>query len=322
MIADLGATTTLQDGGRRGSGRYGVPRSGPVDVLSHRLAARLAGVPVEDVDAATAIEVGPHPTTLGAVGGAVTLAVVGAGAQVRHEGVDVPAPCVVPLVPGSTCTVRARTWAYVVPAGALEVPAVLGSRSHHTRSGLGPQLSAGDRIAVGGAVDRPVGRWPSPIWPAGELRVLPAPQTPAFTAEARDRLVSSTYRTTTSFDRMGHRIAGPTLAARAGHDIISDGIVPGAIQVPGDGVPFVLTADHQTTGGYPKIAVLATADLARFVQLPPGAPVRFAWADVDAARRRLEQAVAAVERVAADRPQPLGSRLGGANLISGVSEDP
>lgn len=319
-VIEAGGTTTLQDGGRIGAARYGVPRSGPMDALSHRLAARLAGVAPEHVAATVAIEVGPQPCTVAAVGGPVALAVTGAGVVAELDGTEVEAPCVLPLSDGQRCTVRAVTWGYVVPAADIEVAATLGSRSRHPRSGLGPALTDRTSLALGPARRVRPGRRPAPASSSGSLGVLAAPQTGLFTSASLSALVEEPFWTTTSFDRMGHRLDGPTLTSPDGHDIVSDAIVPGALQVPGDGHPFVLTADHQTTGGYPKVAVLSTADLARFARLPPGREVRFAWTGVTAARAQLRAAVAALEDVVAGPVTPIGAVLRDANLIDGVTD--
>jgi UPF0271 protein len=101
---------------------------------------------------------------------------------------------------------------------------------------------------------------------------------------------------------------------------VSDGIVAGSLQVPGDGQPFVLLADHQTTGGYPKIAVLASVDLVRLVRLPPGREVRFARTGVTDARSRLRAALVAIEDAVGAVPRPHAHTLGRANLISGVTD--
>lgn len=319
-LVQPGPTTTLQDGGRVGAARFGVPRSGPVDALSHRLAARLAGFAADHTHRAVAVEVGPHPCTFGVVGGPLAIAVAGDGATADVDGTVLHTPCVVVLEPGERCTVHAATWAYVVPAGSLEVPAVLGSRSHHPRSGLGTAVAAGDRLVVTGVRQvRPGGR-PAPATPGGPLHLLPAPQTSAFDEASRRALTAEAWRTTTAVDRMAARLEGPVLVAPDGHDIVSDGIVAGALQVPGDGQPWVLTADHQTTGGYPKIAVLAAADLARFVRVPPGDTVRFTWSDVATARQRLSAALDAVEACATAVPRPHGRALGRSNLIGGVAD--
>lgn len=320
LVIEPGATTTLQDGGRVGAARYGVPRSGPVDPLAHRLAVLLAGAAPMAVGRAVAVEVGPHPCRFAADGGVVTVALAGAGATLEVDGATLDAPLVVRLAPGERCVVRARTWAYAAPAADVEVPRVLGSRSRHPRSGLGPDLSDGAVLALRAARPVPAGRHRAPVLPGGPLLVLPAPQTDLFGDEARATLVSRTFTTTSEVDRMGQRLDGPRLVAGDGHDIVSDGIVAGALQVPGDGRPFVLTADHQTTGGYPKIAVLAPVDLARLTRLPPGTDVTFAWTDVRSARAALVAAVAAIDEAAATAPRPHAHSLARSNLIDGVTD--
>lgn len=319
-VVTAGATTTLQDGGRVGAARWGVPRSGPVDALAHRLAARLAGATGTEVAATPTIEVGPHPSVLAAVDGPVTVALAGPGAVLVVGDVELAAPVVVTLAPGEEATVRAHTWAYVAVAARLEVPTVLGSSSRHPRSGLGPALEDGTQLHC--TAPRPVrtGRYREPALPGGPLLVLPAPQTHLFTPEARAELVEATFTTTADVDRMGMRLSGPVLAAHGGHDIVSDGIVAGALQVPGDGQPYVLLADHQTTGGYPKVAVLTPVDLVRCTRLRPGAPMRFAWTDVAAARVRLQDAVDAVEAVVAAPARPHARDLAARNLIGGVTD--
>lgn len=319
-VVTAGPTATLQDGGRVGAARWGVPRSGPVDALSHRLAVRLAGVAAGDVRHAVALEVGPRPCAVRAVDGPVPVALAGHGARLEVLATVVPAPCVVVLPPGEVAHVHARTWAYLAPAADVLVDAVLGSRSHHPRSGLGPAVHDGDVLPLGAPRAVRAGRRQEPATAAGPLEVLAAPQTHLFTPAALRALTTATFRTTAEVDRMGQRLDGPALRAVDGHDIVSDAIVPGALQVPGDGRPFVLTADHQSTGGYPKIAVLGTAALARLVRLPPGSDVRFTWGEVAGARAALQAAVAAVEACVDGPVRPSGLDLRDANLVAGVTD--
>ena len=319
-VVSAGSTTTLQDGGRVGAARWGVPRSGPVDTLSHRLAVRLAGAAPHQVGQAVALEVGPRPCSVRAVGTPVAVALAGDGARLEVLGTTVPAPCVVVLPPGEIACVHARTWAYLAPAADVAVDPVLGSRSHHPRSGLGPVVGDGTVLPLGEARTVRPGRRPPPAVGTGPFAVLPAPQTHLFAPDALAALTGAAFHTTTEVDRMGQRLEGPRLLASGGHDIVSDGIVPGTLQVPGDGRPFVLTADHQSTGGYPKIAVLGTAALARLVRLPPGSEVRFTWGDVVGARAALRTAVAAVEACVDGPVRPSGLDLRDANLVTGVTD--
>ena len=135
-------------------------------------------------------------------------------------------------------------------------------------------------------------------------------------------LLSATYTITQASDRMGMRLAGPALEHAQGYDIVSDGIATGAIQVPGDGLPIVLLADRQTTGGYPKIATVISADIPALGRLSPGAQVAFAAVTVaaaEAAARRLSRDIAALGHlVARGTPVLDAARLMGENLVSGM----
>jgi allophanate hydrolase len=121
-----------------------------------------------------------------------------------------------------------------------------------------------------------------PIAPglADPIRVVLGPQADYFSAEAIDTLLTSEYVISPQADRMGYRLQGPVLAHKGGYDIVSDGIVTGAIQVPGSGQPIVLMVDNQTTGGYPKIATVVSADVPLVARRKPGRSIRFAEVDV------------------------------------------
>jgi UPF0271 protein len=165
--------------------------------------------------------------------------------------------------------------------------------------------------------------WPPLSWHSGPVRIVPGPQADAFTPEALQRLVTAPFTLTAECDRMGARLAGPALPHAGDYDIVSDGIVAGAIQVPGTGQPIVLLADRQTVGGYPKIATVISADLRRFATLGPGDSVTFAAvtaAGAAAARRAQEQAFQATVQALAPAlaGPPDSERLLAANLISGV----
>jgi allophanate hydrolase subunit 2 len=149
------------------------------------------------------------------------------------------------------------------------------------------------------------------------------PQDDLFTPRALSTFLGETFTVSTMADRMGTRLTGPRLAHAQGYNIVSDGIVTGHVQVPGDGQPIVLMRDRQTTGGYPKIATVISADLARFAQLPPGAPVRFravSRAEAVEALARRHDVVAALARQLVQAGGDLTSeRLLALNLVSGVT---
>lgn len=319
-----GGWVSIQDGGRAGHARHGVGSGGPMDPLSHLLAARLAGVPPTAVRRTTTIEVGPDGATIAVERGPVALAVAGPGATVSIADDVVAAPVVVEVRPGRTLTIAGTArWTVLCPVGALEVPAVLGSTSRHGRADLGPVFGVGDVLEVrrprrGGI---PLGARPQPARPGGPLLLLPGPQTHMFTDDQRAALAAGPLVVSPAGDRMAVRLDGVRIPAPGGHDIVSDAIVPGAVQVQGDGAPWVLLAEHQPTGGYPKVGVLAAADRCRLAQAPIGAPVPLRWGSVDAARTRWASAVAAVERCVATRPTPTPDVLRRASLAGSVDAD-
>jgi allophanate hydrolase len=174
--------------------------------------------------------------------------------------------------------------AYVAFAGGLEVPEVLGSRATDLLAGFGGldgrALRTGDLLAVGRA--SPESReWgePSPASSPREtplvVRVVAGPQDDMFTEEARARLEAGTFEVGPLSDRAGCRLSGPPLTHRDQGEILTDGMVPGCIQVPPDGQPIVMMGDGPTTGGYPKIATVVSADLPGLAQLAPGDRLRF-----------------------------------------------
>jgi allophanate hydrolase subunit 2 len=162
--------------------------------------------------------------------------------------------------------------------------------------------------------------------PPKRFRVILGPQDDYFTQAGIDALLSSTYTVTPASDRMGMRLSGPTIAHAKGYNIVSDGIAPGSIQVPGNGLPIVLLADRQTTGGYPKIATVISADLPALGRLVPGAQVAFGAVDIvaaEAAARRLAADLAALsDRIVPARREPVldAARLLAENLVSGVAD--
>jgi antagonist of KipI len=193
---------------------------------------------------------------------------------------------------------------------------VLGSRSTHSGSRLGGldggPLKAGDTLPLGepSPSAAPGRRLPNALRPeyGRELtvRVIPGPQDAAFTAEGIETFYSSPYTVTEKSDRQGVRLDGPKIEAKNGrYDIVSDAVVFGSVQVPGDGMPIVLLADRQTTGGYAKIGIVATVDLPKLAQAAPGTVIRFVQTSVQDAQKALR-----------DRRQALLS----AGLLSGLAE--
>lgn len=290
LVEQAGPLTTVQDRGRFGYLRYGVTEAGPMDRHAFAIAQAALGNP----PGAAAIETTIGGLALRCVEGEVTVASVGGGFRALLDGAEVGAWAVFPVREGSLLTVKPGfwgSWTYLAFAGEIEAPAWLGSRATHLLSGFGGgRIEAGQRIEVRGAERRPgqEGDLPLPVTarPLREVRVVLGPQDRFFAPEAIRALLTEPFVLTGEYDRMGVRLRGPRLAVAGALDMPSEALPRGAVQVPGHGDPIVLLADHQTTGGYPKIAVLASADQDGFAQLRSREAVAFRAI-------RAEQAVAA-----------------------------
>jgi biotin-dependent carboxylase-like uncharacterized protein len=294
QVKDCGAGTSIQDGGRFGYRRYGVGAAGAVDRIALAVANMLVGNP----PGTGAIEFTVMGGTFLVEGGPVRVALAGAVADLKIDGEVVRPLTSATAEPGQTITVgpsRVGTFMVLAVSGGLDLPADLGSQSFHLRAGLGgvarQPVAAGQTLPVRGAPMGPdLTATVAPRVHAGPFRVVPGPQDDYFTAAGIATLTSQPYVISAQADRMGYRLTGPAIEHAKGFNIVSDGIPTGAIQVPGSGEPIVLLADAGTTGGYPKIATMISADLPRFVQNRPGSEVRF-------------QTVTQAEAIAAAREQ-------------------
>jgi len=276
-----GLFTTIQDEGRWGHQASGVPVSGPMDRLSHRVANALVGnEPTAALLEATLS--GPEIR----IDNAAVIAVTGADLGARLDAEDVPLHRPIRCRAGAVLRFRERragARAYIAFGGGITVPAVLGSRATHTHCGLGGvngrSLVAGDSLPLGD--ERGVGPWrvisvPNPRVNGGaKLRVLPGPQHDDFRTEALEILQRTRFTVTSQSDRMGYRLAGGTIPRVEGREMISDVTFAGALQVPPSGDPILLMSDRQTTGGYPQLATVITADLPIAGQLAPGDWIEF-----------------------------------------------
>ncbi len=276
-VSFAGPHVSVQDGGRPGLMRYGVPRSGPLDRRSFAAANLALGNPA----GAPGIEVSMGGLMLQCLSGAVGFAVAGGGFIVEHAGDRRGSWSVATLRAGEALTIRPGpwgSWCYLAFAGRLQVPQWLGSASTHAISGLGGgRLTHGTQLAIADAARRAECRIPCPVTarPRHELRVTPGPQQRFFSARTISDFLSGAWHMTDAWDRMGVRLAGPPIAPQAALDMPSGPVVRGSVQVAGDGVATVLLADHQTTGGYPRIATVLDCDLDGFVQLRPRDRVSF-----------------------------------------------
>ena len=282
VIKACGPRTSLQDQGRIGSQRYGVSNSGAMD----RLALAAANVLVGNASGTGAIEFMLLGGTFTAEGGSLRVAVAGAPCAVVLDGQPVPSSTTLVVAPGQTLTIgpmRIGVYAYLAVAGGFDLEPRLGSQSLHHRAALGGfrgrAFAAGDRVPLRAAKapdDGPLLRLPQvPVAADAAIRVVMGPQDDSFTPAGHDTLLSGAYVVTQEADRMGYRLTGPRIEHAKGFNIVSDGIVSGSVQVPGSGEPIVMMADRQTTGGYPKIATVISADLREVAQRRPGDTLRF-----------------------------------------------
>jgi biotin-dependent carboxylase-like uncharacterized protein len=329
VVLSAGPATSIQDAGRFGWQRYGVGPSGAMDRRSLALANAIAGNP----PGTGAIEFALAGGRFRVEGGAARVALAGADCTLKIDGAAVPGLASATARDGQTIEIgpaRAGMFAYLAVAGAFTLTPTLGSLSLHHRTGVGGlqgrSLRAGDRLPLG--LPQPPGNELAVLEPprghSGPIRIVLGPQDDHFTPAAIDALVNSAYTISEQADRMGLRLNGPQLEHSAkGYNIVSDGIPTGAIQVPGNGLPLILLADRQTTGGYPKIATVISWDLPRLVQCRPGTDLRFAIVDrAEAVRIARAEDEAFRKLVATIRPAGLAgldsSELLALNLIDGV----
>jgi antagonist of KipI len=302
-----GLQTTVQDLGRTGRQRSGIPVCGAMDPFAHRVANMLVG---NDDMAATleATLLGPtiafdEPALIALAGGDLSATINGNGVPPWHT-LAVPQ--------GATLRfgeVRLGCRSYIAVAGGIELAPVFGSRSTCLRArfgGLeGRALRSGDVLTPG--VPTPmawrigrslqasgataVARWTvaASVRPAYNddpiVRVIPGAHYDQLDDASRNWLVSSTFRISPDSDRMGYRLEGVTLTLRGPTEVLSEGVAFGTIQLPPGGEPIVLMADHQTTGGYPRIGEVASVDLPLIAQLKPGDRVRFRLVSIHKAQQ-------------------------------------
>lgn len=339
-VVRAGLFDTLQDMGRIGFMALGMPTAGAMDRVGLRLANALCGNP-----AGTAgLEIGVMGPDLLVEVDSVRIALVG---PLSPHLIEAPDATAKPLDSDRTHLLKrgqvlrvgmieGSSTAYLAVAGGFALPAFMGSLSTYARAGVGGyqgrKLAAGDALPLAHELAPPGDdrKLAQPFdYGSGPVRIVWGPQDDHFSAKGRRTFAESDYRVSKEADRMGIRFEGPTIdhavsVDKGGADIISDGIGPGAIQVPGAGLPIVLLADRQTVGGYPKIATVASVDLPRLGRLLPGQVVRFAPVSVEEAEALRRDQEARIARAIADfKPaRPPGGidlvRLYEENLIDGV----
>lgn len=300
-LLDAGALATIQDKGRLGYQGLGVPVSGAMDIFSFSAANAL----VHNDPSAAAIEM-HSPVTLETLAPAL-VALTGAEAAFRINGRAMPQWTAIFVRAGSLIEINpahAGGWRYLAIHGGIDVPLVLSSRSTFLRGKFGGwrgrALESGDEIIIGAqsisdyamaaglSIDAPARNFFDRADAAKGnkiIRIILGPHSEWFKTEAIESLLYQEYFLSASADRMGYRLRGAALVRHRVEELVSCGVPLGAMQVPTDGQPIVLMADHQTTGGYPIIGTIIGADVPLIAQCVEGDAIRFRVVEIDEAER-------------------------------------
>ena len=299
VIINPGIFTTVQDRGRWGYQEFGMPVTGAMDDYSIRAANILVGNDEYDAVLETTIN-GPEIS----FNIDVVIAITGANMVPKVNDNIVPMWRSLKVSKGDVLSfgmARQGTRGYIAFAGGLDIQAVMGSLSTFVRGGVGGyegrKLRSNDEMNLRNsniyfeeAINRIIPLKYIPNYNENcTVRAILGPQDDCFTEESIERFFGSEYEVTNEADRMGYRLSGPALEHKAGADIISDGINLGSIQIPGHGMPIVMMADRQTTGGYTKIATIISIDISLIAQLKPGDKVRFEKIDIMEAHKALKE---------------------------------
>ena len=291
-IVEITGLATLQDSGRRGFNKFGVPTSGAMDWYAYQAANSLLNNPVNSA----VIELGLGEITLHALRNMV-LSVTGAGYEVENYIWTFPLWTSFYVRAGWTVRVKKTgggNWAYIAIAGGFDSPVIMNSRSTYLRGGIGSALKTGDILqSFSPATDllKLAAREHIPLMPYSQtpiLDVIPAPQADWFTPEGIRTFYESEYTLSPSFDRMGYRLQGSPIEKAITQELISEGMTMGSIQIPADGQPIVMMADAPTAGGYPKIANVTRSSLPLLAQCEVGVSrIRFRETEVEEAQEKL-----------------------------------
>lgn len=296
LVQAPGLLTTVQDLGREGFGPMGVSASGAADPIALRVGNRLLG----NADGTPSLEMTLLGGTFLFPHGAV-VAIAGSDFAATLDDVPVELWTSVKVSPGQTLSLahtRSGARCYMCVQGGIAVEPLLGSASTHILSGLGGfegrALRKGDVLDIGPATEsfrkRRLAQWArEALAPRKVLRVTPGPQADWFSQSSQNLFYTRAFRVGEESNRMGLRLEGPPIPVNFSGEMITEGVSLGAIQVPEGGLPIILFVEQQTTGGYPKIANVISADLPSVGQLRPRDEIRFELVDWKAARRLLRE---------------------------------
>ena len=304
---------TVQDAGRRGWRRFGIAAAGAMDRVSFSIANALVGNHPSEAALEFAYAGGDWMVDAPSC----RVAVTGGEFDVTVDGDPFSPWSSRILWRGQRLRIGGgtrRVWGYLAVAGGFDLPLAFGSRSTHVRTGIGGlagrTISAGDTLPLrnASAPVEPERSMAQPQEPDEVVRLVLGPQENYFDSASLSLFLNSEYEVTRQQDRMGYRLHGPPLTHAKGYNIISDGVIPGCIQIIGTGLPIVLMRDVGTVGGYPKIGVVIEADLGRMAQKRPGQLVRFkavGLAEAQELRRRYLARLQLATEIATGVPGPL-----------------
>ena len=323
-ISFAGPLVTFQDIGRPGNMRYGVSASGPMDIVSFEAANAVLGNDTKQ----TAIEISLGGLILQCHEGSITLAITGGDFLIEYQGQKISSWTVLTLQKGERLSVRAGksgSWAYLAFSGKLNVKDWLNSSSTHSTSGFGGgALKTGQKFTLSDASNQEnrIGPILKPNFNTNDLiHAVLGPQDQYFMNTAIKIFSDSIFKVSDNYDRMGMQLTGPKLELKRALSIPSEPVVKGSIQVSGDGIPTILLADHQTTGGYPKIATVISSDINRLVQFRSNQSVKFILINsneaLQKARKFLDMKEKYLQKISISKGT-LEQRLMSENLIGGV----
>ena len=323
-ISFAGPLVTFQDIGRPGNMRYGVSASGPMDIVSFEAANAVLGNETKQ----TAIEISLGGLILQCHEGSITLAITGGDFLIEYQGQKISSWTVLTIQKGERLSIRAGksgSWAYLAFSGKLNVKDWLKSNSTHSTSGFGGGvLKTGQKFTLTDASNQAnrIGPILKPSFNTNDLiHAVLGPQDQYFINTAIEIFSDSIFKVSDNYDRMGMQLTGPKLELKSALSIPSEPVVKGSIQVSGDGIPTILLADHQTTGGYPKIATVISSDINRLVQFRSNQSVEFKLISSNEAlqktRKLLDKKEKYLQKISISKGT-LEQRLMSENLIGGV----
>lgn len=289
-VISAGPGLSIQDRGRPGGMGIGLSAGGAADREALLQGHALLGNPLD----AAALE-------MAGLGGRfrlradALLALTGAAMRARLDEAEIPPLTTFAAPAGSILDIgpaRSGVYGYLHVAGGFDAPLILGGRGYHRIAGLGRPVQSGDTLAAVAPSPRDTAPLALDLPPPSTepLHVMEGPQTGLFPPQARERFEETEFKRSPKGNRQGVRLdhAGPPFATDGQRTLVSDFVIPGDIQMTGDGTPYVLLVDCQTMGGYPRIGTVLPADLSRIAQAEPGTPVRFRFVSLEEAEQSWE----------------------------------